>query len=517
MGFINFLKNGIIWFGDLLASILSLGGLFRRPGGRMLRVVGYILLVLIIIGVALILPRLFPVKEGWLKKWIPKPEWYASYVWLLSWMALWLAYLIYGLLVARPIFGYEDIDLAWKRGMDALARAGVDIRDLPLFLVVGLTNKDVQAFFSAANIHNLAIAPQPFQNSPLHFYAHREVTSGGNLREAIFIACTEVGATSRQVELLGSYAEGRLAIPAAGGDSPVSEMTQRNAGFVPDTRTLKPGQIAQGLRETEVQSHVQPMRADELVECGERMSYLCELLKQYRRPLCSINGMLVAIPLPWTTGADKSGLDAAPQQDVQQLHRDLEMLFPVSVVFTGLDQVPGFAEFLERGTAVSPNLKYSNAGSKFSPGLAIDESMMGKLVGRSLEWFQLWVYQSFLQNLSDPTNKRLYRFLCQLERRRDRFRQCLINVLNRDDPDESTRLIGVYFASCNNAKAFQVFLSGVMSRLIEAADLVAWNSLAIRRYNRQMTLTAVSAVVAVALLLSGACLIWIPVFSGSSQ
>jgi len=69
---------------------------------------------------------------------------------------------------------YEDIDRAWKVGLDELKKFGLDIRQTPVFLVLGAKSEDqAKALFAASQL-NLRLNPAPEGESALHWFANAD-------------------------------------------------------------------------------------------------------------------------------------------------------------------------------------------------------------------------------------------------------------------------------------------------------------------------------------------------------
>jgi hypothetical protein len=82
---------------------------------------------------------------------------------------------------------FPDLDFAWRAGLTALERNGLDIATVPVFLILGSSNeRQERALFESAGLP-LRIRGVPEGPAPLHWYANPE---------AIFVCCTEASWTS---------------------------------------------------------------------------------------------------------------------------------------------------------------------------------------------------------------------------------------------------------------------------------------------------------------------------------
>jgi len=82
---------------------------------------------------------------------------------------------------------FPDLDFAWRAGLAALERNGLDITTVPVFLILGSSGeRQEQALFDSAGLA-LRVRAVPEGPAPLHWYANPE---------AIFVCCTEASWTS---------------------------------------------------------------------------------------------------------------------------------------------------------------------------------------------------------------------------------------------------------------------------------------------------------------------------------
>jgi hypothetical protein len=82
---------------------------------------------------------------------------------------------------------FPDLDFAWRAGLTALERNGLDITTVPVFLILGSSGeRQEQAMFDSAGLA-LRVRAVPEGPAPLHWYASPE---------AIFVCCTEASWTS---------------------------------------------------------------------------------------------------------------------------------------------------------------------------------------------------------------------------------------------------------------------------------------------------------------------------------
>ncbi len=445
------------------------------------------------------------------------------------------------LFFARDLSEFEDINHAWESGLDALAREGFDLQWLPVFLINGASPEQQKSLLESARI--------PWKVSSGNEDSRLEALSFHASDEALFICLNDVGSMSRQIKKAASRIGGAASprseaaitatmrpdqLRAAVDQSRHSEPSSGAAG-----RTLAPGAVAaavakaappvpQGrLNETmrpgaiaSASSHaaapvavaqpavLEKLGKEELLTNSRRLEYFCQLLVAERGAYCPLNGLLQVIPLGWTGSAAHEPLVAAVGRDIQTLHDQLHLQFPVICLHAGLEEVNGLGEFLERGKDLDSRFRDSRAGSRFPGGLSIDEKSASWVVERGLQWFRDWVYAEFAKNLASPKNRQLYQFLCSLSLRRDRLVRELRTAMGELQLQNPVRLTGCYFAATGVDTSRQAFVHGVMQRLMSEQNDVAWQPQWKSRDRRCLWLTGLLFLITAAIVSVNFYLIW---------
>ncbi len=391
---------------------------------------------------------------------------------------------------------FPDIDEAWSLGMQGLAAEGLDLHMLPTFLIVGLKQDEEESFFAGARFGATVNAPKRDEGRmPLRFYANRE---------ALFISCPGVSTMCRQLAALpvfstssGQTLDGQQPDEATLAPGKItSEHTLRpddvaaagtlQPGQAASAQTLQPGQmaasqtLAPGMGGLPVGQQPPPravsLSSGEMSECRRRMNYLCRLLNNNRAPFCPINGLLLSIPLRWSQSTNPGAFDAL-KQDVGVLHHKLQLLFPVVCLFTGLNELDGLKEFIERSGEVDSRFGVQlRAGSHYPIGRAVDAKASQWVVNQGIEWFRRWIYSAFAKNLDSKTNTKLYRLLCDLDERRGQLGNLLRSTFSKVIPGHEPRFVGGYYCGIDAEKKRHVFVKDVVDKLIGEQDKVAWTS-----------------------------------------
>lgn len=422
---------------------------------------------------------------------------------------------------------FKDIDNPWNRALADLDAEDLQIDDLPLFIINGLTPQQEQSVFQeAANLEWKVISPPPNDSSsPLRVFANSD---------AIFVSCTGIGAVSCQQGKVvtdsfapsgafggtmppkmgagnrtqtagemgsilaaarastGTMVGGAEHAPpsAADGGAPPPPIpaaaggTLRSIGAALAQATMSPGGVKRAMKtfsaaNAEVKGYgkkrVAPINEVEAELGRRRVDYLCSLIREARFPYCPINGMMQVIPLSWATAEDEAKrLAPAIQHDLAAFHESLQLQFPIVVVFSELDSISGLKEFLVRSERLQRGIRNTRAGTRFWPGSPINHESIDVMLDRSMNWFRGWIYAAFSQDINSEENQSLFHLLCAMRQKKPALATLLKGGLSQVcDPE--MRLSGCYFAATGPGATEQGFVRGVLDRLVEMEEEVAWS------------------------------------------
>jgi hypothetical protein len=353
---------------------------------------------------------------------------------LLFYALCWLSWWLFKLLSTGDGAEFPDISAAWEEARATLGRGGIDVRDLPLFLVLGRTKGPPERLFRAAGLE-LTVPPTPARpDAPLHVCA---------TAQAVYVACPGASLLGRQASsLAGGTAQGR-----------------------------------------------DPGEAD---RAAARFGHLCRLLVRDRRPYCPVNGVLVLLPFAATAKQeDALATGAAVRGDLAAARRLLGVNAPTLALVCDVESAPGFAAFLSRFNEAErkrrvgqrcPLVPHLPGGSGRPPDQAEEararmfESLSRWLCGSVVPG---WVYKKFDAAASgaDPeavrTNARLFLFMHELRERQHWLGRLLAEGLATDGGP-------VLFGGCylggtgDDPEREQAFVPGVFKRLAEEENCVTW-------------------------------------------
>ena len=463
---------------------------------------------------------------------IPRPlaENWLPILFLLVYVLCWLGWWLWKLLVTDDSYTeFPDIAEAWDEAMHALARGRVDLRDVPLFLVVGRSEGSMASLLRASRL-NLEVKQAPAEDdAPLHVYA---------TRDAVFVTCEGASLLGRYATVLAGQAEGEVGAPLEGGE---------------DVKTLMPG--GAGSQVQEIQAIIkraqaerrQPnaeenrrmrmlMRKDrayqavvrnavEVETYGARFEHLCRLLARDRWPYCPINGMLVLLPFAATdTDQDAHDAGAACQNDLLVARRVLQVNCPTLAMVCDLETAPGAAAFLEQFPEKQRQQRVGQrcplAPALEARGRAGDAEKRAEMLESLAEWIcegvaPGFVYKYFQTESADATagvpagtamtrtdrlepsvagkaprrrygradvfrtNAELFLFMHHLRERQRRLGQMLSRGFILEEGDDAIMFGGCYLAATGaDAARDQAFVAGVFHRLVGEENLVSWTTLA---------------------------------------
>lgn len=462
-----------------------------------------------------------------------------------------------GLFSWRDESEFPDIDDAWDRALIALDRLGYDIRDMPVYAVLGATSSTETTLFASVGVEWKAVVPTPqeFPLSPLRCYLSEQ---------ACFLSLTDVGAFARQLvqpahsaaipsrdPVRGGPVIGNLAATQRPNPNPMSASSA--------SPTLTPGQLSEMAAFKESRSatphpvaaassgpamtlapdfqrgfqqpspvhpsgkptseHALPgaLEQRQLALGRRRLKHFLRLLKEDRAPFCGINGALAAIPFRWSVTARSLELLRPLGDDLCGLQSQLQLQFPVVALQSDLEVLTELKPFLERAGRLEPQFEdKTRAGTRFPLGAVLDRPNCEWVVDKAVEWFRDWVFKLFSVTLEDPvrretysglddaSNRDLYQMLCTLQNRRNTLWQQLELIFRQPNQETPLRLAGYYFAAKQPRRAF---LRGVLERLEAEQNEVAYLPSSCRRDRRLRTWGTL-------LMLCGTALVALSVFLG---
>jgi hypothetical protein len=237
----------LMWMLDKVRALLGLllplaGKAAGAPGlGRGVRwAIHIIVVVAIVVGLHFLNQWLeiyrYLTDHPWLRRnWLPL-------AFVISYVLCWLGWWLWKLLATEDEHAeFADITHAWDEARAALEKEGFDLRELPLFLVVGRTESGLEPLFQASKLQ-LKVKHAPQRDAPLHVYASPE---------AVFVTCEGASLLGRQGAFLIGSSAGASANPGAAifdeDDQGNKTLAPINAGgAVPELLAIRDRALKQG-------------------------------------------------------------------------------------------------------------------------------------------------------------------------------------------------------------------------------------------------------------------------------
>jgi len=371
---------------------------------------------------------------------------------------------------------WPDIDNAWEGARVELDRQAIDIRTTPLFLVVGLDGRDDEQTLMNSVPGTLLVKWAPAGSAPLHAYASAE---------AVFVCLSGIGATCALLNGGGR---------AAGTDAPAGDGAEAPA--------------ADTWRGDTAPRHRLDVGAEQ--EAAERLRTLCEWLEAARQPVAAINGVVVAVPFGHEAPAETAALGAAVNTDLQTIFGTVGMRAPVTIVWRGLEGLPGFRELLS--TIPAPQ-RQAALGTAWPVGLPVTHTQAHDLAVATCGALIDKVSDHLLlpQSLQQPAvNRSLIELGCRLRLTGGTAMATLLErVVALADPTTGPPPVaGSYFVAASSGSAPDCFVRGMLDRVVGVQGELEWNRRRLVNDRNCQVLGRLLGAVDVALVIGTIGVIW---------
>jgi hypothetical protein len=432
---------------------------------------------------------------------------------------------------------FPDINYAWKAGLAALEEQGLDLAQVPLFLVLGSAGEEQEKPLFDASRLNLSVREIPQGPAAIHWYANPEGAylvctdtcclsrlaksgrdlgrgqpheapapvrhlAGQTMRRTIEAIRNVVGGSVRKENLLPT--ESPRAEPGASGQPAVAAFPPVGGTMMIDPNAAKAFGLARAEIAAPAPETVIKLSEREVHLQTRRLEYLCHLIRRARQPLCPINGILTLLPFHLIERGDAAAgeIQQAVARDLGVLSSGLMVRCPATVMVTGLEEDSGFRELVRRvghetaqwnrfGKGFASNRKGSHVWSWNAPTAERLEALAAHACGA----FEDWVYTLFSEEsaLSKPGNILLFALLCKIRSRvQHRLAKILVGGYGvaQEQPaaNEGFLFSGCYFAATGETEDRQAFVKGVFDKLPEEQNALEWAETAYREEQRYQLL-----------------------------
>ena len=407
---------------------------------------------------------------------------------------------------------FPDIDDAWQEAMQTLTRAGIQLPQLPLFLLIGRPESAEEHLFEASGLKLLIKQTPVNPRAPIHVYADRD---------AMYVTCRGASVLSKFADILAL--EDGMGTIAADDDDAVENME----------KTMRPGSREQSIIETlrasagvELSSlgrraarrmalakplgmdFMSDFKAVERVKA--RLAHVCRLIVRDRRPYCPANGVVLLIPLAGTDTQYEAQLVAqAAEEDLRVVRQEMKLDCPVVSMLVDMEQLPGFSEFMQRQPA-------KELGNRLGSGFPMATRLSRDEVVQNLRQSLAWVCTTYLQdniyrtfgNETPVENARLVLLLGEMNERADSLSLILQQAVAPQN-GSLLRYSGCYLTA-TGPRGNQGFVAGVFQKLVKEQSSVSWTQEALAEDAHSHTRGNYYFLLAILLFLAGIGLLgWI--------
>ena len=421
----------------------------------------------------------------------------------------WLVYLLQD----KPRVQVQEIDEAWKVGIDALAEQQISIRKVPLFVILGAENVSKVRDMMAAVQFGATILPSDEANAPLLWYGNSQAMflflTGSSCLSAVcrnrFIGTASHGDLGHGDEPEGSQTveseyEGNLNMPpgkpaaaklvrASGASSSATErpMIRQTAGLAAqgtlDSESDEAAGRAMDSKQYLLSASGLPLQkvSEEVFQQEtKKLQYLCSLVREARDPVCPVNGVLALAPF--------HVIDSGSPQPAEALRKDLEIVqdelrirCPVTLLVSEMEGVEGFLEFIRRQGI--ENTRETRIGKGCEVWGDANLTRMDAVAAHSVGALEDLIYKLFQsqESLRRPDNAKLVSLLC---RARGSFNSAFRTFVQESlgynpavEPEVTSThmlLTGCYFAATGADEDQRAFIKAVFAKLVENQGELEW-------------------------------------------
>jgi hypothetical protein len=375
---------------------------------------------------------------------------------------------------------HEDIEKAWKQIVAELSSKRIDVAGTPLFLVVGTTDPgEGQRLLSQAHF-DFSVNAFPGTESVVHAWGDKD---------AVFLCVDDSACRSSDAARRGT------------GRSPAEFDPNLTAYDSPYVVAPAVGRAAVGadLDSTayidagpRVAREPAPRSRQEREDLGDRLRYLCELVRRQCQGNPAFGGVLALVPRCVVAGTHTVAWDYGKElgADLVVMIETLGLRVPVTILVTGMEEERGFPELVRRWPADRRGLRI---GQGFHPGATPKKDELTTIARRACGLVEGHAMESALRtegSVEEPDNAELISLVC---RSRGVLTSGLGVVLCTafDVCDEAGGpvpfLTGCYLCADGKADSKKVeanegttaFVRAIFYKLWEAHEIVEWTPEAI--------------------------------------
>jgi hypothetical protein len=519
MAFLSWIVDALRWLVALVLPFFAKARDFQGMGPALRWAIHILLVAAILIG-------LFYVQHlDFLRPHLVGPRFISTELWLpllfvLVYALGWLGWWIWRLLQPEVTSHFPDIDAAWDEALASLHQQGIDLTEVPLFLVLGRPAGGEDALFQATQL-SLNVRGSPARpDAPLHVYASHD---------AIYVTCAGASLMGRQAAILAEDPEfggdgGHDGGPAVSGRpfDPGVSIGAKSIGIhsvgvafegMEEMRAILRQAEREGRTTTEAEKQrieqlmgggrggtaVRPRRArpqllrntEEAHRHTARFEHLCRLIVRDRSPYCSINGILLLVPYA-ATESDEDATQTADicQRELASARQALHVYCPVFGLLSDLEKARGFPELIE---CFPKDQRQRRIGQHFPLVPDLDPAKTARMIEQSARWICTSLLPTLIYKFlhleangretsteASRANYRLIDLMSQLRGRERRLGLILARAVEVEDG--APALFGGCYLGASGPDHLreQAFISGVFRRLIDNQSYISWTRQALQ-------------------------------------
>jgi len=405
-----------------------------------------------------------------------------------------VVYMAARLWLEKDIGRWPDILAAWQEALSELGRQGVRLTDTPLFLVVGATDDGEEERLLGQAAVEFSVQAAPSGAAALHAY-------GGP--DAAFLCIATASHASHAARRGPRAAGGRSMFPAptrsaasmihntidGGALQRADDIEAKSppSGLAPAPVGAAAGGDVHGTIQLDAfgpgagpaRGQAEPVSAVDRDRLDDRLNYLCELVRQERRGIAPVNGVLALVPwrLLGRSPEDAAAFGRALGDDLAGLARGLGLRAPVTVLVTGLHDEPGFRELVRRMPAAGLDARI---GQRFPIGAVPSQDQLGHVATRSCGMVEDQVNGRILRQpgtVAEPANADLIALVCRLRSETAPRLSAILRrafALHAGLDDTAPLFSGCYLAADGAGKGEMAFVKGVFEKVLDGQGDLEW-------------------------------------------
>ncbi|MDG1872272.1 MAG: type VI secretion protein IcmF/TssM N-terminal domain-containing protein [Mariniblastus sp.] len=436
--------------------------------------------------------------------------------------------------LAPPKSPFPDIDLAFEAGLEALNKNGIQIKETPLYLVLGMPDGKMIKHLMGASGRSFDFTHATADGQAMHWYGAADqiyvfLTGIGNVSQLTKDLARYINQSSPESEYSEEGFTGTIDVRALGkGNNPAGVASDMEpVGAVESggnfSATIKPGDLGVAATPSTTESR-RPAPAstqkantqrlssrEKQANQKRRLKHVCELLHRHRNPVCALNGIVVCMA--------SRLVEEFPGELARQVKNDLSLVCEttkvvstVTAIVNGFENYEGCRELVFRLSEVEgKDFTKRRFGKSYRSWENPSVEHLKEISNESVENFDQYIYSIFthrdaLSSRHVNGNRNMVKFLCWIYAKFYEGLETTLTTGFHADTEDFPRFTGCYFVGVGESNESSFFASGVFDRIDENQGELEWTSPVLQK---EETLSLMSQLVFLAGLIAFAVLIFL--------